>query len=65
MFLQADGRSYVRYWTTRSPDPTASVVFDKDKTEKQALSNALYINPKDYRWDTNANGTLSDRTAQG
>lgn len=52
MFFQTDGRSYVRYATTRTPDPAAALIFDKDQTEEQALSRTLYINPKDYRWDT-------------
>ena len=51
LFLQSDGRSYVKYMTTRSPDLVTSLAFDKDRTENQALSDALYINPKDYRWD--------------
>ncbi len=51
-FLQTDGRSYVQYDTARSADPTAALVFDKNQTQEEALSNTLYINPKNYRWDT-------------
>lgn len=51
-FVQTDGRSYVAYATSRSSDPTATFVFDKKLTQEQALRNVLYMNPKEYRWDT-------------
>ncbi len=60
-FLAADGHRFTKYTTTRSDEATYSVFFDRS----ERLEDYLYINPNEYEFDANNNGTNVLRFNQG
>jgi flagellar motor protein MotB len=56
-FLQADGRHYLSYKTSRSDASSYNVHFKKQsgKSRDDYLKPYLYIYPNEYRWDTTSN----------
>ena len=54
IFLNDDGKNYVRYDTTRTSSPSYEIWFKKENSllPEQYLKDYLYIYPNDYKWDT-------------
>ncbi|MDH5388836.1 MAG: flagellar motor protein MotB [Gammaproteobacteria bacterium] len=54
IFLNGDGKNYVRYDTTRTSSPSYEIWFKKENSllPEQYLKDYLYIYPNDYKWDT-------------
>lgn len=57
IFLNEDGKGYVRYDTTRTGGSSYEIWFNKEKDllPEQYLKDYLYIYPNDYTWDTRSN----------
>ena len=53
IFLNDDGKAYVRYDTTRTSSPSYEIWFKKENSlnPEQYLKDYLYIYPDDYKWD--------------
>ena len=56
IFLNDDGKAYVRYDTTRTSSPGYDIWFKKENSAapEKYLKDYLYIYPKDYKWDTSS-----------
>jgi len=56
IFLNDDGKAYVRYDTTRTSSPSYDIWFNKEHSQapEQYLKDYLYIYPNDYKWDTSS-----------
>ncbi|MCW9015220.1 MAG: OmpA family protein [Gammaproteobacteria bacterium] len=54
IFLNEDGKNYVRYDTSRTNHPSYSIWFEKDESSspEDHLKDYLYIYPNQYKWDT-------------
>ena len=54
VFLNEDGKNYVRYDTLRTGHPSYDIWFEKgqEKTPAQHLKDYLYVYPNKYRWDS-------------
>ncbi|MES0328535.1 MAG: flagellar motor protein MotB [Gammaproteobacteria bacterium] len=54
IFLNGDGKNYVRYDTTRTSSPSYEIWFKKENSlsPEQYLKDYLYMYPNDYKWDT-------------
>ena len=54
IFLNEDGKNYVRYDTLRTGHPSYDIWFEKGKGKKPAqhLKDYLYVYPDKYRWDS-------------
>ncbi|MCW8934046.1 MAG: OmpA family protein [Gammaproteobacteria bacterium] len=54
IFLNEDGKNYVRYDTLRTGHPSYDIWFEKgqQKTPAQHLKDYLYVYPDKYRWDS-------------
>lgn len=57
IFLNEDGKAYVRYDTTRTSSPSYEIWFSGKKSlrPEDHLKDYLYIYPADYTWDTSSN----------
>ena len=53
IFLNEDGKNYVRYDTVRTSHPSYDIWFKKDHTKAPAehLKDYLYVYPHTYKWD--------------
>jgi outer membrane protein OmpA-like peptidoglycan-associated protein len=56
IFLNVDGKHYVKYDTRRTDHQTYDIWFKKRKTRnpESHLDNYLYLYPDEHRWDRNA-----------
>lgn len=56
IFLNEDGKNYVRYDTVRTDYPSYDLWFKKDQVDSPAqhLKDHLYIYPDKYSWDVNS-----------
>ena len=54
IFLNGDGKNYVRYDTTRTSSPSYEIWFKKENSlsPEQYLKDYLYIYANDYKCDT-------------
>ena len=54
IFLNEDGKHYVRYDTTRTSHKTYDIWFkkEKNKVSEQHLKDFLYLYPNEHKWDS-------------